>query len=516
MPIASLHDGSVTVPDGGMVIVGAGAVGICLAVALARRGTSVTLLEAGPRQPPADYTTANRGPTAGRAFQGLEIGRMKAFGGTTRLWGGQLIGFDRGDIESVDRDGRKLWPIGYEEVAPWLEAAFDFLGIDPESRAFDQIYRRATGHDCALGHGLRASLSVWLRQPDFTKLFADELNHNPLITVITDAEVTRMHFAGNGRLEALDIAAGDGRIVRTRPERVVLASGTFEIARQLLRAQALDPGCPFGGNANLGRWYIDHLHGIVGNIVVTDTRKFSNHFDQIFFKQRKYTVKLALDADRPPHTANIICSINHRLTIRGAISDAGQLMRRLIGGKASPIAAIREAYGLARLILPFAWRYLVAQRAGMLDRRIDLGFEIEQLPDPDSYLFLDPQSPPETAAVGVHWNIGGGEMAIVGRFGEAIVAMFDTLGLGTARLDRRGAEGDPAFFDAFHNSGHYMGGARMADTPQHGVVDRNCRVFGTTNLFIAGSAVFPSGSFANSTLTAIALGLRLADHLVED
>jgi choline dehydrogenase-like flavoprotein len=53
----------------------------------------------------------------------------------------------------------------------------------------------------------------------------------------------------------------------------------------------------------------------------------------------------------------------------------------------------------------------------------------------------------------------------------------------------------------------------MHDDPRFGVVDRNCRVHGIVNLFIAGSSVFPTAGYANPTLTIVALSLRLADHL---
>lgn len=49
--------------------------------------------------------------------------------------------------------------------------------------------------------------------------------------------------------------------------------------------------------------------------------------------------------------------------------------------------------------------------------------------------------------------------------------------------------------------------------PKQGVVDANCQVHGVSNLFIAGSSVFPTGGFANPTLTIVALAIRLADHL---
>ncbi|MBC7799338.1 MAG: GMC family oxidoreductase, partial [Gemmatimonadaceae bacterium] len=54
---------------------------------------------------------------------------------------------------------------------------------------------------------------------------------------------------------------------------------------------------------------------------------------------------------------------------------------------------------------------------------------------------------------------------------------------------------------------------RMHEGPKHGVVDPNCCVHGMSNLFLAGSPVFPTSGYANPTLTIVALALRLADHL---
>ena len=61
--------------------------------------------------------------------------------------------------------------------------------------------------------------------------------------------------------------------------------------------------------------------------------------------------------------------------------------------------------------------------------------------------------------------------------------------------------------------GHHIGTVRMGDSAATGVVDANCRVFGVNNLYVAGSAVFPTSSQANPTLTIVAMALRLADHL---
>ena len=61
--------------------------------------------------------------------------------------------------------------------------------------------------------------------------------------------------------------------------------------------------------------------------------------------------------------------------------------------------------------------------------------------------------------------------------------------------------------------GHHIGTARMASSAREGVCDANGEVFSVPGLFIAGAAAFPTSSFANPTLTLVALSLRLANHL---
>jgi choline dehydrogenase-like flavoprotein len=53
----------------------------------------------------------------------------------------------------------------------------------------------------------------------------------------------------------------------------------------------------------------------------------------------------------------------------------------------------------------------------------------------------------------------------------------------------------------------------MSETETTGVVDRHCKVFGVSNLFVGGSSVFATSGAANPTLTIVALALRLAEHL---
>jgi choline dehydrogenase-like flavoprotein len=53
----------------------------------------------------------------------------------------------------------------------------------------------------------------------------------------------------------------------------------------------------------------------------------------------------------------------------------------------------------------------------------------------------------------------------------------------------------------------------MGNDPKGSVVDRDLRSYDHPNLFILGSAVFPTGATANPTLTIAALSLRSAESV---
>jgi choline dehydrogenase-like flavoprotein len=67
--------------------------------------------------------------------------------------------------------------------------------------------------------------------------------------------------------------------------------------------------------------------------------------------------------------------------------------------------------------------------------------------------------------------------------------------------------------EAIAVGGHHIGTARMSDDPKRGVVNTQCRTHDVENLYMAGSAVFPTSGSANPTLTIVALAIRIADQL---
>jgi choline dehydrogenase-like flavoprotein len=115
--------------------------------------------------------------------------------------------------------------------------------------------------------------------------------------------------------------------------------------------------------------------------------------------------------------------------------------------------------------------------------------------------------------IALDWRLTELDKRSLRRSQELIGAEFGRLGVGRLKLDDWLLADDDSWPEDLHGGHHHMGTCRMSADPKRGVVDRDCRVHGFDNLYVAGSAVYPTGGYVNPTLTVVALALRLADHL---
>jgi choline dehydrogenase-like flavoprotein len=510
---APVHD---SVRSADVLIVGAGAVGLVLGILLGRAGRRVTIVEAGDRTPSADYIADNWGPSTGMPHKGLLDGRMKALGGTTRLWGGQLLPFGRSDFQR-SYAGKPDWPVQYDDIAPWFSRAFDLLDISPEDLDENRIWASTGNRAPDLGPYLHVGMNIWLPTPDFTQFFKKEIADLSTLSIVTNIEAQKLIFNPGGSVVGIECNSVEGRKLFSGLE-VVLANGTLEISRLLLRAAATTPNCPFRDNQNIGRGFVDHLHGLAGRVEDLDKKNLSQIFDNVYFHGRKYGVKIRASERfvQERGIGNCAGTLNGKISIGQSVSDLRLLVKRIVsdGDWRQFGTTFVTSLSMLRVLSPLIFRYLVRRRSfNLFEHGVYLGLELEQIVNPECRLFLDPAKPPQVAAIGLHWAFDGREMDAAAEFCTEIAARFEQQHLGRIVLDPRILARDPAFLADCHDAYHQIGGARMAESAATGVVDRNLRVFGTTNLSILGAAVFPSGSFANPTFTAMAFAHRLADRL---
>jgi choline dehydrogenase-like flavoprotein len=161
-------------------------------------------------------------------------------------------------------------------------------------------------------------------------------------------------------------------------------------------------------------------------------------------------------------------------------------------------------------------RAMLRKQAGkplVATERVDVVGFFEQAPNPDSRVTLGP----ETDALGqrklrIDWRL----TALDWHTYRTAAAMF---GAELARACNGQFELQPWLLDGHDESpqiqgtAHHIGTTRMAEQPSQGVVDLDSRVHGISNLYVAGSSVFPTGGWAFPTFTVVSMSLRLADHL---
>jgi hypothetical protein len=147
------------------------------------------------------------------------------------------------------------------------------------------------------------------------------------------------------------------------------------------------------------------------------------------------------------------------------------------------------------------------------DGRYPLEFNAEHMPNEDSRVLLgndtDPFGMPRLV---VQCRFRDTELDAICRAYRVLASALARSGLGEVQL-----EPDLPYSvqrALVPQGGHHIGTVRMGADASVGVIDTHGQVWGTHGLFVAGTAILPTSSFANPTLTAVALAFRLAEHLI--
>ncbi len=145
---------------------------------------------------------------------------------------------------------------------------------------------------------------------------------------------------------------------------------------------------------------------------------------------------------------------------------------------------------------------IVKNKSNLYTLRIDS----EQVPNPQSQVTLsDKKDIFGLNQLKVDWRCSELDLLSIKKSVNLLQQALDNCGVGKV-LSLPTIPSSP-------QGGHYLGTTRMSNLPQHGVVDENCKVHDLNNLYIASSSVFATSSYANPTLTVVALAIRLADHI---
>jgi choline dehydrogenase-like flavoprotein len=506
-----------------LCIAGAGAAGITLALKLAKPGRRVVLLESGGLEYDGDTQALYMGRATGQPYFNLTSCRLRYFGGTTNHWAGYCNLPSRIDFESRPALGLPGWPVGYDELMPYIARASAHLGIDP-LRLDPFVHPDHAPDDLALAVDGKSdvirtqfNLQSPLESRRFNPRFRNEVASLPDATVLLSANLTHIGMAENGAtVRDLTVKTLTGKELLIRPTVVVLACHAIENARLLLASNDVVSAGIGNAGDQVGRNFMDHLRVQASRLVPSPERPLDFYLrDMITPEPGRQVWTLFSFEDGARHRNDMLyycCSLTAQYEpVLERVRDAGSRVAKSFF-EPFDLQMAKDVGTLLRHPASAAENF--AARLGFANRvptYFELLHHIEQAPNPSSRIRLtEERDVLGVPTVLLHWALSEADHRTFARGQELLTTELSALGL--ARFAPEPVT--PALVEQ-KVVGHYhhMGTTRMSPSPASGVVDSDCRVHGTHNLFVAGSGVFPSATSSGPTMMLTALALRLAEHL---
>jgi choline dehydrogenase-like flavoprotein len=555
----TLSDNLVLTAD--LAVVGTGPAGIVIALEAAKNGLHVLLVESGYDKFNGEVQHLSEAAEWDRDLHApVPKTVRRQLGGTSTIWGGRCVPYDRVDFDRRVHISNTAWPISYDELLPYFQRACDWLQCG-----------RAVFDATAIEHlppsivpGLRggdvstATLERWALSTDFGREYADALKRSTYVRVLTGLTCTEViSSSGAKRAERLVCRTLAGKRATIRARCYVLACGGLETTRLLLASRGPRGGALGDHSGHLGSWYMGHVGGLISNVrFATPPRStifgYERDIDGTYVRrrfsvsraaQRKYqlpnTIAFLANPDLADHRhgngvlsfaylalrsplGRLLAPPEHRMPITAGqsrdLSDGeftGELMRSHLRNVA------RDCTSVARFAVQAGARRFVARghktpglfTAYSQDNLYPLRYRAEQVPNRLSRVSLASDRD----------SVGMPKLNIDQRFSQQDVdgilrchQIWDEYlrSNDCGRLEYVSQDPGSAIWEGITGMGtHQLGTTRMASNADDGVVNERLAVHGVENLFIASSSTFLTSGQANPTFMIVVFSLRLADWL---
>jgi len=565
-----------TVLEADIVVVGGGACGLTLARALSGCGLKLIIVESGGQSENPEHELLNTVEMAEGSWQQAEFDlrdkyhrnltslwngtsqpygvRCRGLGGSTQAWAGKSAPFEEIDVAERDWVPLSGWPVTAESLGPYIERASQLLNLGPrlyDESLWTQMGRRPPEPNLS-GGTFRTMFWQFARSrrtaTDIMRFGADFLADPPTdVHVLTDATVTRLLSTRNGKsFVGVEAKSLSQRSITVKASACVLAASAIENARLLLLSRDANPAGLGNAHDRVGRYLMDHPTATVARADPGQVGDMAARFGLFGLRDNGRThvymhgLGLSETYQRDNKSLNGAVFVTEERAKDDPFSALRRLMRKrsdapfedLLSVARSPLRLARgvAARVLERGVLPASvTRFTVDTALRLFPNTVAQDYQFGKLPLKLSGLRFEAttEQPPDSEnrvtlsenvdvlglpRARVFWKPGTAARVNLHRIGAQLSESFAAAGLPPPILEDWVTQQDPEAAVVI-DLGHSMGTTRMSDTPQTGVVDRDCAVHGIDGLFAAGGSVLPTSGHANPTLMMLALALRLGDTL---
>lgn len=529
-----------------LCIVGAGVAGITLAREFIDQELSVLIVESGGERPKPETQRLAEGDITGRSYSSLDDACKRSLGGTSWAWninlpdgrnGVRLRALDEIDFVERPEIPHSGWPISKKDLDPYYERAHEVFQLGPYSYSPEDWCPHVQESQMPIENdSIETTIFQFADAKLFRETYPEELRKAPNVTVLTNATVVELETnEAATTVTGLQARTLSGKSLQVVSSRFVVAAGGIQTPRLLLLSNQHAPKGLGNQNDLVGRFFMEHPHVVAGWFV--PSKPVAPKELALYQEREAADGTPILDTTRPilgylTPTARTL--IKNRLpnfctSFRPKLDDywrthtsegwksLGQLWyARKRGLPEQPHRHLAQAVADFPDLAHIAYEKLrrgFRERFGNGEppavRNFQLQQMAEQVPNPESRVTLaserDQLGQPRAR---LDWKLSPRDVQGIQNAQKVVKQALETSDLG--HVDVAPLEN---IRDRMFGGYHHMGTTRMSASPRDGVVDSDCKVHNVSNLYIAGSSVFPTSGCANPTLTIVALALRLADHL---
>ena len=528
---------------GDICIIGAGIAGLTIAKEFMNTNKSVVVVESGDLKPDANPNKLISGKNIGLPYYDINETRARAFGGTSHLWhvdinreitGVRLRGMDSIDFEEKEWIPNSGWPISKKELDPFYERAHELFKIGPYSYKYKDWVEQGDSsiHYHMQESNIHTTFFQFARKNVFYKDYYHDFKNADNIRVFLNSTVLIINTTESaGKVTSLSVLAHEEIKFSIEAKNYILAAGGLENPRLLLLSNRHAKNGLGNDHDLVGRFFMEHPHvwgyKNVGTYYPDDPKRFNKNTIYNLHHRNGIPVLGYLSLNEDVIRQNKL--LNLTLGIRGKTRkhptgsiEAIRAFRRILS--CVKRRKFHENFKKQIEVVNSDWNKAIYEtfrrlvngdvekwnRYGLVESGININLMAEQSPNPHSRVMLaDRVDKFGQKKIALNWQLTELDLISMRKSLEIFNKEFQKKKLG--KIDINLESGAPP--KALKGGYHHMGTTRMHENPRYGVVDKNCRLHGTDNLYVAGSSVFPTCGYANPTLTIAALSVRLADYL---
>ena len=450
-----------------LLIIGGGAAGIYISSFLKNK-KNVLLIESGSKTNYSSNDPKNNFMIKGNYENGR---RARGLGGTTNLWGGQMLPFSEQDISKKNN-----WPFEWQDLFKNYQSVSNNLFGD---NYFSEQIKNSNFNvpTPKLNNSLLyVHHSRWLKEPNFKKLLKPKYKNK--IESIFNSTVKFIEKT-NDKNYLVTYETNQKDIFKIKAKNIVIATGTIETNRLLLMCEKYKKLIL---PKNLGKGFMDHLSIPICQLKPKNRFRFLKKFNTRYLNNgKKYSVRIS--ASEEFYKANKSLNISSGIQI----SEPKKFWQNLINLFSAFLST--KIFGV--VIKPFG--------------KINLNLILEQRSLFSRSITLNNNDIPL-----ITWKKNKEEANLAAHFSNIII---DQLYSEKLLHERPKIPTLETICRNLKDVNHPMGGVQMHKNKSSSLVTSDLQLKGYKNLYICSGAVFTSGSHSNPTMTLLALADRLTKKL---